>query len=111
MGADSQQATENKVMLGSVNDQILTSFEDLQNTSKNQQGVLTQLKSRIDSLQLQMKTIQNQDLVGKVKALIALEQERYFTLEQQKLALGEAQLKADKPAVSETYITFGVSSE
>ena len=85
--AATQQATENQLMLGSVNEQILSSFNDLQSTTKVQQGVLIQLKSRIDSLQVQMKTIQNQDLVGKVKALIALEQERYFALEQAKLAL------------------------
>jgi len=120
VGTDSQQAAskqsiENQLMLGSVNEQILTSFEDLQNTTKAQQGVLTQLKKRIDGLQMQMKKIQNQDLVGKMKALIALEQGRYFELEQAKLALQTAQLeakeKAETPLVEDTYITFGVKSE
>lgn len=120
VGTDSQQAAskqsiENQLMLGSVNEQILTSFEDLQNTTKAQQGVLTQLKKRIDDLQMQMKKIQNQDLVGKMKALIALEQGRYFELEQAKLALQTAQLeakeKAETPPVEDTYITFGVKSE
>ena len=120
VGTDSQQAAskqsiENQLMLGSVNEQILTSFEDLQNTTKAQQGVLTQLKKRIDGLQMQMKKIQNQDLVGKMKALIALEQGRYFELEQAKLALQTAQLeakgKAETPPVEDTYITFGVKSE
>jgi hypothetical protein len=120
VGTDSQQAVskqsiENQLMLGSVNEQILTSFEDLQNTTKAQQGVLTQLKKRIDGLQMQMKKIQNQDLVGKMKALIALEQGRYFELEQAKLALQTAQLeakeKAETPPVEDTYITFGVKSE
>lgn len=109
--AASQQATENQVMLLSVNEQILTSFNDLQNTSKAQQGVLTQLKSRIDGLQLQMKTIQNQDLVGKVKALIALEQQRYFALEKEKLALETAKIKANAPPVEDTFITFGIKAE
>ena len=120
VGTDSQQAAskqsiENQLMLGSVNEQILTSFEDLQNTTKAQQGVLTQLKKRIDGLQMQMKKIQNQDLVGKMKALIALEQGRYFELEQAKLALQTAQIeakeKAETPPVEDTYITFGVKSE
>ena len=120
VGTDSQQAAskqsiENQLMLGSVNEQILTSFEDLQNTTKAQQGVLTQLKKRIDGLQMQMKKIQNQDLVGKMKALIALEQGRYFELEQAKLALQTAQLEAKEKAetspVEDTYITFGVKSE
>jgi hypothetical protein len=109
--AATQQATENQLMLGSVNEQILTSFNDLQNTTKAQQGVLTQLKSRIDNLQLQMKTIQNQDLVGKVKALIGLEQERYFALEQAKLALETAKRADNAPPVEDTFITFGVKSE
>ena len=109
--AATQQATENQLMLGSVNEQILSSFNDLQSTTKVQQGVLTQLKSRIDSLQVQMKTIQNQDLVGKVKALIALEQERYFALEQAKLALETAKRADSAPPVEDSFITFGVKSE
>ena len=109
--AATQQATENQLMLGSVNEQILSSFNDLQSTTKVQQGVLIQLKSRIDSLQVQMKTIQNQDLVGKVKALIALEQERYFALEQAKLALETAKRSDSAPPVEDSFITFGVKSE
>jgi len=113
--AASQQSAENQLMLGSVNDQILMSFDDLKNTTKAQQGVLTQLQKRIDGLQVQMKKIQNQDLVGKMKALIALEQDRYFQLEQAKLALETAQFeakqKADAPPVEDTYITFGAKSE
>jgi Tat protein secretion system quality control protein TatD with DNase activity len=113
--AASQQAAENQLMLGSVNDQILTSFDDLQNTTKAQQKVLAQLKKRIDGLQLQMKTIQNQDLVGKMKALIALEQERYFELEKEKLAFMAAQVeakkKAEAPPAEDSYITFGVESQ
>ena len=109
--AATQQATENQLMLGSVNEQILSSFNDLQSTTKGQQGVLTQLKSRIDSLQVQMKTMQNQDLVGKVKALIALEQERYFALEQAKLALETAKRADSAPPVEDSFITFGVKSE
>jgi Tat protein secretion system quality control protein TatD with DNase activity len=113
--AASQQAAENQLMLGSVNDQILTSFDDLQNTTKAQQKVLSQLKKRIDGLQLQMKTIQNQDLVGKMKALIALEQERYFELEKEKLAFMAAQVeakkKAEAPPAEDSYITFGVESQ
>jgi len=76
---------------------------------------LIQLKKRIDSLQIQMNKIQNEDLVGKMKALIALEQERYFELEQAKLALETAQFeakeKAGSPPVEDNYITFGVKSE
>ena len=113
--AASQQAAENNLMLGSVNDQILTSFDDLKTTTKAQQAVLTQLQKRIDDLQLQMKKIQNQDLVGKMKALIALEQERYFELEQAKLALQTAQFeakqKADAPPVEDVFITFGAKTE
>jgi hypothetical protein len=113
--AASQQAAENHLMLGSVNDQILTSFDDLKTTTKAQQAVLTQLQKRIDNLQLQMKKIQNQDLVGKMKALIALEQERYFELEQAKLALETAQFeakqKADAPPVEDVFITFGAKTE
>ena len=107
--AASQQAQVNEQMLGSVNDRILASFNGLQNTSKAQQSVLKQLKTRIDSLQLQMKTIQNEDLVGKVKALVALEQERYYDLEQEKLAQDVANRKADAPS-EETFITFGVKA-
>jgi hypothetical protein len=113
--AASQQAAENHLMLGSVNDQILTSFDDLKTTTKAQQAVLTQLQKRIDDLQLQMGKIQNQDLVGKMKALIALEQERYFELEQAKLALETAQFeakkKADAPPVEDVFITFGAKAE
>jgi hypothetical protein len=113
--AASQQTAENHLMLGSVNDQILTSFDDLKTTTKAQQAVLTQLQKRIDDLQLQMKKIQNQDLVGKMKALIALEQERYFELEQAKLALETAQFeakkKADAPRVEDTFITFGAKTK
>ena len=113
--AVSQQAAENQLMLGSVNDQILTSFDDLQRTTKAQQQVLVQLKKRIDSLQLQMKTIQNQDLVGKMKALIALEQERYFELEKEKLvfmaAQAEAKRKAEAPPAQDSFITFGVEPQ
>ena len=109
--AASQQVTENKLMLGSVNNQILTSFDSLQITTKAQQGVLTQLKKRIDGLQLQMNKVQNEDLVGKMKALIALEQERYFELEKAKLDLGTAQLEAKKKSEASplkgNYITFG----
>jgi len=107
--AASQQAQVNEQMLGSVNDRILASFNGLQNTSKAQQSVLKQLKTRIDSLQLQMKTIQNEDLVGKVKALVALEQERYYVLEQEKLAQDVANRKAEAPS-KETFITFGVKA-
>ena len=107
--AASQQAQVNEQMLGSVNDRILASFNGLQNTSKAQQSVLKQLKTRIDSLQLQMKTIQNEDLVGKVKALVALEQERYYVLEQEKLAQDVANRKVDAPS-KETFITFGVKA-
>ena len=107
--AASQQAQVNEQMLGSVNDRILASFNGLQNTSKAQQSVLKQLKTRIDSLQLQMKSIQNEDLVGKVKALVALEQERYYDLEQEKLAQDAANRKADAPS-EETFITFGVKA-
>ena len=107
--AASQQAQVNEQMLGSVNDRILASFNGLQNTSKAQQSVLKQLKTRIDSLQLQMKSIQNEDLVGKVKALVALEQERYYDLEQEKLVQDAANRKADAPS-EETFITFGVKA-
>ena len=107
--AASQQAQVNEQMLGSVNDRILASFNGLQNTSKAQQSVLKQLKTRIDSLQLQMKSIQNEDLVGKVKALVALEQERYYDLEQEKLAQDAANRKANAPS-EETFITFGVKA-
>ena len=107
--AASQQAQVNEQMLGSVNDRILASFNGLQNTSKAQQSVLKQLKTRIDSLQSQMKSIQNEDLVGKVKALVALEQERYYDLEKEKLAQDAANRKADAPR-EETFITFGVKA-
>ena len=109
--AASQQVTENKLMLGSVNDKILTSFDALKITTKAQQGVLTQLKKRIDGVQLQMNKVENQDLVGKMKALIALEQERYFELEKAKLDLETAQFEAKKKSeaspVESNYITFG----
>ena len=109
--AASQQVTENKLMLGSVNDKILTSFDALQITTKAQQGVLTQLKKRIDGVQLQMNKVENQDLVGKMKALIALEQERYFELEKAKLDLETAQFEAKKKSeaspIEGNYITFG----
>ena len=109
--AASQQVTENKLMLDSVNDKILTSFDALQITTKAQQGVLTQLKKRIDGVQLQMNKVENQDLVGKMKALIALEQERYFELEKAKLDLETAQFEAKKKSeaspVEGNYITFG----
>ena len=107
--AASQQAQVNEQMLGSVNDRILASFNGLQNTSKAQQSVLKQLKTRIDNLQSQMKSIQNEDLVGKVKALVALEQERYYDLEKEKLIQEEANRKADAPS-GETFITFGVKA-
>jgi len=107
--AASQQAQVNEQMLGSVNDRILASFNGLQNTSKAQQSVLKQLKTRIDSLQSQMKSIQNEDLVGKVKALVALEQERYYDLEKEKLAQDAANRKEDAPS-EETFITFGVKA-
>jgi|TARA_B110000114_G_scaffold27152_1_gene27163 hypothetical protein len=109
--AASQQVTENKLMLGSVNNKILTSFDALKITTKAQQGVLTQLKKRIDGVQLQMNKVENQDLVGKMKALIALEQERYFELEKAKLDLETAQFEAKKKSeaspVESNYITFG----
>ena len=109
--AASQQVTENKLMLGSVNNKILTSFDALKITTKAQQGVLTQLKKRIDGVQLQMNKVENQDLVGKMKALIALEQERYFELEKAKLDLETAQFEAKKKSeaspVEDNYITFG----
>jgi hypothetical protein len=107
--AASQQAQVNEQMLGSVNDRILASFNGLQNTSKAQQSVLKQLKTRIDNLQSQMKSIQNEDLVGKVKALVALEQERYYDLEKEKLIQDAANRKADAPR-EETFITFGVKA-
>jgi len=113
--AASQQSVENQLMLGSVNEQIVSSFADLQKTSKAQQAVLMQLQQRINGLESQMKKIQNQDLVGKMQALIALEQERYLDLERAKLALEqaqfEAQQKADAPPVEDTYITYGTKSE
>jgi len=109
--AASQQGIENKLMLGSVNNKILTSFDALKITTKAQQGVLTQLKKRIDGVQLQMNKVENQDLVGKMKALIALEQERYFELEKAKLDLETAQFEAKKKSeaspVESNYITFG----
>ena len=90
---------------------ILTSFDALKITTKAQQGVLTQLKKRIDGVQLQMNKVENQDLVGKMKALIALEQERYFELEKAKLDLETAQFEAKKKSeaspVESNYITFG----
>ena len=109
--AASQQGIENKLMLGSVNNKILTSFDALKITTKAQQGVLTQLKKRIDGVQLQMNKVENQDLVGKMKALIALEQERYFELEKAKLDLETAQFEAKKKSeaspIEGNYITFG----
>ena len=109
--AASQQGIENKLMLGSVNNKILTSFDALKITTKAQQGVLTQLKKRIDGVQLQMNKVENQDLVGKMKALIALEQERYFELEKAKLDLEIAQFEAKKKSeaspIEGNYITFG----
>ena len=113
--AASQQSAENQLMLGSVNEQIVNSFADLQKTSKAQQAMLMQLQKRINGLESQMKKIQNQDLVGKMQALIALEQERYLDLERAKLALEQAQFdaqqKADAPPVEDTYITYGTKSE
>ena len=58
-----------------------------------------------------MNKVQNEDLVGKMKALIALEQERYFELEKAKLDLGTAELEAKKKSeaypLKGNYITFG----
>jgi len=115
--AVSSQATQSQEMLGNVNDQIATSFAQMQKVSEQQQAVLTLLKQRIESLEGQMKKVQNQDLVGKMKALIALEQQRYYELEQAKLdqqqAIFEAQQEAAKEAkpITDTFITFGVQSE
>ena len=115
--AVSSQATQSQAMLGNVNDQITSSFAQMQKVSEQQQAVLTLLKQRIESLEGQMKKVQNQDLVGKMKALIALEQQRYYELEQAKLeqqqAIFEAQQAAAKDAkpITDTFITFGVQSE
>ena len=115
--AVSSQATQSQEMLGNVNDQIATSFAQMQKVSEQQQAVLTLLKQRIESLEGQMKKVQNQDLVGKMKALIALEQQRYYELEQAKLdqqqAIFEAQQEAAKEAkpITDTFITYGVQSE
>jgi len=104
-------------MLGSVNEQITDNFSQMQATSEQQQAVLLLLRQRIQSLEGQMKKIQNQDLVGKMKALIALEQQRYYELEQAKLeqqqAIFEAQQAAAKAAkpVSDSFITFGAQPE
>ena len=111
------QATQSQAMLGSVNEQITDNFSKMQATSEQQQAVLLLLRQRIQSLEGQMKKIQNQDLVGKMKALIALEQQRYYELEQAKLeqqqAIFEAQQAAAKAAkpVSDSYISFGVQPE
>ena len=115
--AVSSQATQSQQMLGNVNDQIATSFAQMQKVSEQQQAVLGLLKQRIESLEGQMKKVQNQDLVGKMKALIALEQQRYYELEQAKLdqqqAIFEAQQEAAKEAkpITDTFITYGVQSE
>ena len=111
------QATQSQAMLGSVNEQITDNFSQMQATSEQQQAVLLLLRQRIQSLEGQMKKIQNQDLVGKMKALIALEQQRYYELEQAKLeqqqAIFEAQQAAAKAAkpVSDSFITFGAQPE
>ncbi|MCP4789669.1 MAG: hypothetical protein GY881_05485, partial [Gammaproteobacteria bacterium] len=73
-------------------------------TSEQQQTVLLLLRQRIQSLEGQMQKIQNQDLVGKMKALIALEQQQTMFEAQQAAA------KAAKP-VSDSYISFGVQPE
>ncbi len=111
------QATQSQAMLGSVNEQITDNFSKMQATSEQQQTVLLLLRQRIQSLEGQMQKIQNQDLVGKMKALIALEQQRYYELEQAKLeqqqTMFEAQQAAAKAAkpVSDSYISFGVQPE
>ena len=111
------QATQSQAMLGSVNEQITDNFSQMQATSEQQQTVLLLLRQRIQSLEGQMQKIQNQDLVGKMKALIALEQQRYYELEQAKLeqqqTMFEAQQAAAKAAkpVSDSYISFGVQPE
>ena len=115
--AVSSQATQSQEMLGHVNEKITTSFAQMQKVSEQQQAVLTLLKQRIESLEGQMKKVQNQDLVGKMKALIALEQQRYYELEQAKLeqqqAIFEAQQEAAKEVkpITDTFITFGVQAE
>ena len=107
------QASQNKAMLDDVNAQITANFEQMQKVSEQQQAVLDKLRERIGSLETQMQKVQNQDLVGKMKALIALEQQRYYQLEQAKLKQQQAMLEAQKDAkpVTDTFITFGVQSE
>lgn len=107
------QASQNKAMLDDVNAQITANFEQMQKVSEQQQVVLDKLRERIGSLETQMKKVQNQDLVGKMKALIALEQQRYYQLEQAKLKQQQAMLEAQKEAkpVTDTFITFGVQTE
>ena len=107
------QASQNKAMLDDVNAQITANFEQMQKVSEQQQVVLDKLRERIGSLETQMKKVQNQDLVGKMKALIALEQQRYYQLEQAKLKQQQAMLEAQKEAkpVTDTFITFGVQAQ
>ena len=107
------QASQNKAMLDDVNAQITANFEQMQKVSEQQQVVLDKLRERIGSLETQMQKVQNQDLVGKMKALIALEQQRYYQLEQAKLKQQQAILEAQKEAkpITDTFITFGVQSE
>ena len=115
--AVSSQATQSQAMLGDVNAKITSSFTQMQKVSEQQQAVLTLLKQRIESLEGQMKKVQNQDLVGKMKALIALEQQRYYELEQAKLAQQQAIFEAQQAAaqevkpIADTFITFGVQAE
>jgi glycerol-3-phosphate responsive antiterminator len=115
--AVSSQATQSQAMLGDVNAQITSSFTQMQKVSEQQQAVLTLLKQRIESLEGQMKKVQNQDLVGKMKALIALEQQRYYELEQAKLEQQQAIFEAQQAAaqevkpITDTFITFGVQTE
>lgn len=107
------QASQNKAMLNDVNAQITANFEQMQKVSEQQQLVLDKLRERIGSLETQMQKVQNQDLVGKMKALIALEQQRYYQLEQAKLKQQQAMLDAQKEAkpVTDTFITFGVQPQ
>jgi hypothetical protein len=107
------QASQNKAMLDDVNAQITANFEQMQKVSEQQQVVLDKLRERIGSLETQMQKVQNQDLVGKMKALIALEQQRYYQLEQAKLKQQQAILEAQKEAkpITDTFITFGVQAQ
>lgn len=97
------QAELGQDALAQVTERISSSFAEAELVSQKNQTVLKTLQQRTEALEKQLKNLQNQDLVGKMEALIALEQQRYYQLEQAKLQQRVAETSADL----DNFITFG----